>query len=602
MASLMTLATLFLILILATHVPVQANNDETRRYLRSASDVQKPLDLVGFWHIGESSGHEQESRDSFVMKQGQEILSSYLFNEGLNTGDYNLKLNYVTTAHLSDETKTFLGQSGIIHEHPPKLLPREEGVEYFEYPTLVELHAFCQEPENTDAIAFYMNSKSNDQFRMEFENYLLGDSCVQCMKNDEKQACGPWYTGTDSFYWKHFSGNFWMAKCSHVALLNTPFYNEVLTEGHDPNFYPPKGRMFAQYWLMNDAGPRPEHTQDITQASQGLLSRQQVCSDRWRMTNEPGDDEQSGQVVHFPDREEVGESGSKIMKDTDLLQWMWKGRHYSWRKELSNQHIHVVVAFCHGDLGWLTDYTRGFQISSIHIVSKCDQPITDLPPHATVEVVPNVGGNDHTYAHYITNILDKKIFETYSDPENSVVVFVKDNNGLHQPHFHFNTFEDMLTIASSSRGFGCSLISDGHLSAYHHRDLLYTFRMPFYQREGYDAASEVPFQSGYPNLGEFLKAKNLNADESLTHVCFGGNFAASVANIKKTEETTWVGLERTLSRGNNIEEGHFMERTWASILATPLSEEDMQTLYDFSDLMHPGSCCYQGALKKISYQ
>jgi len=290
------------------------------------------------------------------------------------------------------------------------------------------------------------------------------------------------------------------------------------------------------------------------------------------------------------------------MKDTDLLQWMWKGRHYSWRKELSNQHIHVVVAFCHGDLGWLTDYTRGFQISSIHIVSKCDQPITDLPPHATVEVVPNVGGNDHTYAHYITNILDKKIFETYSDPENSVVVFVKDNNGLHQPHFHFNTFEDMLTIASSSRGFGCSLISDGHLSAYHHRDLLYTFRMPFYQREGYDAASEVPFQSGYPNLGEFLKAKNLNADESLTHVCFGGNFAASVANIKKTEETTWVGLERTLSRGNNIEEGHFMERTWASILATPLSEEDMQTLYDFSDLMHPGSCCYQGALKKISYQ
>jgi len=593
----MTLATLFLTLILATHVLVQANNDETRRYLRSASDAQKPLDLVGFWHIGESSGHEQESRDSFVFKQGQEILSSYLFNEGLNTGDYNLRLNYVTTAHLSDETKNFLGQSGLIHEHPPKLLSREEGVEYFEYPTLVELHAFCQEPENTDAIVFYMNSKSNDQFRMEFENYLLGDSCVQCMKNDEKQACGPWYTGTDSFYWKHFSGNFWMAKCSHVAMLNTPFYNEVLSEAHDPNFYPPKGRMFAQYWLMNDAGSRPERTQDITQAGQGLLSRQQVCSDRWRMTNEPGDDEQSGQVDHFADREEIGEPGLTLMKESNILEWMWKGRHFSWRKELNKQHIHVVVAFCRGDLSWISGYTSGYRVSSLHIVSKCDQPIVNRPPYSTVEVVPNVGGNDHTYAHYITNILDKKMFETYSDPDNSVVVFLKDNNIGHQNNMNRDSFEDMLTMAASSRGFGCSLISNGHYSAYHETTRLYTFSMANYHRFGGEiAAGKVSFKSVYPNLGEFLKAKNLESKKSLTQVCYGGSFAASVSNIRRIDQSSWGELEHSLSRGNNIEEGHFMERTWASILATPISDEDIHKLHDFARAIYPSMCCYNGAL------
>jgi len=142
--------------------------------------------IVGFWHIGENFQPSAESRDHFVMKQSNEILSSYMFTEGLQTGEYNLKLNYVTTVTLSDETKQFLSSTGIIHEHPPTVLQMEEGKEYYEYPTLAEVWDFCQDPRNIDTDVFYMHSKTRDAVRIYFTEFLLGESCLSCLKDGRK--------------------------------------------------------------------------------------------------------------------------------------------------------------------------------------------------------------------------------------------------------------------------------------------------------------------------------------------------------------------------------------------------------------------------------
>ena len=71
-----------------------------------------------------------------------------------------------------------------------------------------------------------------------------------------------------------FSGNFWMTRCSHVSKLNAPFFPEVLQEKNTPHSYPPYGRYMAEYWMMNDAGDRPEHSDNNAPY---LIPPTQVC-------------------------------------------------------------------------------------------------------------------------------------------------------------------------------------------------------------------------------------------------------------------------------------------------------------------------------------
>ena len=104
-----------------------------RTHLQKEGEQDEKTRVVGFWHIG-NSRTSHESRDHFVMKQAKELLETYLFSDGLKEGAYDLTLNYVTQVNLSNETKAFLKETGLIIEHPPKVIELEEGVEYYEFP------------------------------------------------------------------------------------------------------------------------------------------------------------------------------------------------------------------------------------------------------------------------------------------------------------------------------------------------------------------------------------------------------------------------------------------------------------------------------------
>ena len=126
----------------------------------------------------------QISRDEFVHNQAEEILDSYLFKN-----DLNVQINYVTRLNLSNETKDFLAESGYIHELPPTAIPNmKEDKEYFEYPTLQELHKFCTSPGNLDTVVFYIHSKTNDEWRKKMEEYLFGQECVRCLSDENNTA------------------------------------------------------------------------------------------------------------------------------------------------------------------------------------------------------------------------------------------------------------------------------------------------------------------------------------------------------------------------------------------------------------------------------
>jgi hypothetical protein len=302
---------------------------------------------------------------------------------------------------------------------------------------------------------------------------------------------------------------------------------------------------------------------------------------------------------------------------------LWKANRYPGNNGNGNGNgngndgtkIHIVVSHCKSNLGWISDFTKGYEadIASIHVITKCGVPVEGAPDNATLEVLPNVGRCDHAYAHYITTILDQKVLghsrgHGHGHEKDSIVVFLKDNQILHQGTGKQNNFEAMVRLASSSNGFACGVLPtsiqvDGHkvfISAYHEVKKLFEFTLGRYWKGESNTQSDVePFESVYRNIGalyDSLGAGPLPAE--VVQVCYGGIFAASVPNIKTVDRPVWEKVEQILSRGDNIQEGHYMERSWAYLLATPLQSFQVKALLKHSDSVNPGHKYMNGALLK----
>jgi hypothetical protein len=287
---------------------------------------------------------------------------------------------------------------------------------------------------------------------------------------------------------------------------------------------------------------------------------------------------------------------------------LWKGKRYPGEGDPKISKIHIVVSHCKNDLGWISsDFTEGYDVASIHVISKCGAPVIGAPEIATIEVLPNVGRCDHTYAYYISSVLEQKMKD--DDEEDSVVVFLKDDiseKNLHQSG-DWNDFESLLRIASSDNGFACGVIPDHvefgqhhfFLSTYHERETLFDFSMGEYARnlKGY-TVDRTEFKSEHENLGSWYASLGAGASQELVQVCYGGVFAASVSNIKKRDVSIWKAIEKSLSRGNNIQEGHYAERSWASLLSTPLQLFQVEALLEKSDGVYINKNSMHGALLK----
>ncbi len=118
----------------------------------------------------------------------------------------------------------------------------------------------------------------------------------------KKKYSGPSLISDENYIWQHFSGNFFMSRCSHIRTLNPPYTPQIMDEvkaileksgdvaSGFPHSYPPYGRYAAEYWLMNDAGQKPPHIYDAMQwpnlrnSNEGhheaLLSVENTCTKR----------------------------------------------------------------------------------------------------------------------------------------------------------------------------------------------------------------------------------------------------------------------------------------------------------------------------------
>lgn len=288
---------------------------------------------------------------------------------------------------------------------------------------------------------------------------------------------------------------------------------------------------------------------------------------------------------------------------TDELNDLWIGNgFFSVVPQDKDLKLSLVLTYCDGELGWLRDYTNGFTFHQVFVVAKCgiDPKDGSLPEKTEIIHLPNVGGCDHTMAYWMSEIFP---YLSRSD-ENELVVFLKDNMKVRDESLVIRDFPRALG-AASQQGFSCILGPNREygFSFYHDTDVLEGFEMKDYTRgsshlQGQHHIDDIPFKSPFETLGEWHTTLGIELPRPLSPVCYGGMYVVQASRIEETSVETFEDMALSLSRGNNIEEGHFAERTWAALFLDALNEEDASLLVDMSRMIYPFHDSWTGSLMK----
>ena len=291
------------------------------------------------------------------------------------------------------------------------------------------------------------------------------------------------------------------------------------------------------------------------------------------------------------------------MKETsskDLCRALWVGNAPGGNFK-SFSRVIVFVSHCLQGLEWLPTYLKGVDVYNLTIFTKCDKPVTGIPSGTNVIRIPNVGRNDQTFAYAISHLDDWH--QTLHS--NDVVVFLKDDMSSANIHqiAKWRSLKEMLRIASVN-GFSCGMeptvFENGSVSVFHSTPDLRSFSLKSYgmKKDLYAGLGEEgSFSSKFNNLGEWIDGLALPIySTNLTPVCYGGVFTASIDRIQRIDQTLWSDLSKSLSRGNSIEEGHFAERTWASLLSPPLTLLETRNIWSMSNNVMKWYGAYMGTL------
>ena len=262
---------------------------------------------------------------------------------------------------------------------------------------------------------------------------------------------------------------------------------------------------------------------------------------------------------------------------TVLCNGLWNGNFEDFKG--SPRKVSLVVSLCQGDLRLLSSVASVLSLHSATVYSKCGRDqigerflseLGDLPGGSRVINLPNVGRIDHTIAHHIGNL-------KHGDGD-EVTLFLKDSVfQVHQLGWSLLPFETVVATAAGPFGFACVLKPgsnvhpDGKrdnpgklMSIWHDSHILQRFSLTEYDNHKYRKLDLADFKAEM-TFSQWLASLDISFPSSLVPVCYGGNFAAKTANMLRSQNASRK-IMRTLSRGDNIEEGHFAERTWASLI------------------------------------
>lgn len=230
--------------------------------------------------------------------------------------------------------------------------------------------------------------------------------------------------------------------------------------------------------------------------------------------------------------------------------------------DYSRLRLTLVISHCDEDMSWMNEYLKDFQIQDVIIYSKCNATIEGYShPKSKIIRLPNTGRCDHSYAHWM-----RQMKETDAT-NNHIVLFIKASRNLYQAGMAYRPLKDVIRITQQN-GFSCEA-EPTDKSFYYDSNILKFFKINYHR-------SEEKIKSRYRFMGSWLYDMGIDMPK-FAPVCYGGNFATKASQIYSNREI-WERIETSLARGDNIEEGHFAERTWAALLSHPLTSEETDIL------------------------
>ena len=264
-----------------------------------------------------------------------------------------------------------------------------------------------------------------------------------------------------------------------------------------------------------------------------------------------------------------------------------------------NTSLYLVVSHCKHSLQWISNLTSAFNFNDITIFSKCGFPVIEAPSGSRIKILPNVGRCDHTYAHYISTELNAT---------NGVVLFVKDTTHIHNTldiarlrgMNNRRSYQTMLEAAAGTAKFSCRQFVDSNIGVSNEAisKYLLKYSLPKYNMSihNYSNVQGAEHFSKYSDMQAWTTTVGVRLPQPLTPVCYGGIFAANIERLLAVDMSVWRNIRHSLSRADNIEEGHFMERSWAGLLSIePMPEIYLQKfLNNTAQCFRRNICGYRG--------
>jgi len=175
--------------------------------------------------------------------------------------------------------------------------------------------------------------------------------------------------------------------------------------------------------------------------------------------------------------------------------------------------------------------------------------------------------------------------------------------------------ESLVRIASSPQGFACGVKQRGNgytpsrrplreyilNSAYAFTPKLAEFKMGAYGRLQYGnvTVKRANFKNGRVTpMKKWLEAMSIKLPLNLTALCLGGSFAVTRYQIYRHSLQMYENIEQSLTRGDNIIESHYAERTWAGLFSEPLTRYQMEALYAYQTTISNNQGATIGMLEK----
>jgi hypothetical protein len=198
-----------------------------------------------------------------------------------------------------------------------------------------------------------------------------------------------------------------------------------------------------------------------------------------------------------------------------------------------------------------------------------------------------------------------------SSTNKDVIFFMKDTFGKKYRHLPNSDFMTMVNTVRSPQHFACGMLpqQQSSLSAWlpweqsyskashsiWHDSVVYKslLNTNSYASRGMDYTAETDTVSFQCNItfSRWLDDMSIFIPSAATPVCYGGNFAVSVSAFTAVPKTMFAKILQSVSRGSNIMEGCFLERSYALLFMKQATSDEAATIKRVSTNMCPDRRC-----------